>query len=125
MSGESPGEGVPGAWCLSGCISPLELVVESSSPGPNRRWQCPVAGLRERGRQILRSDETIFPVLCQCDAKDIVDDAFITNHLDVISSYFQLKVLVTLGTAQLTMYSLLYRDANGVVTTSLRYFDTK
>jgi general secretion pathway protein K len=60
------------------------------------------------------------------DAKDIIEDeAFITNHLDEVSYYFQLKVLVTLGTAQLTMYSLLYRDANGVVTTSLRYFDTK
>ena len=61
----------------------------------------------------------------RADAKDIVDDVFITNNLDVQSHYFQLKVLVTLGTAQLTMYSLLYRDANGVVTTSLRYFDTK
>jgi general secretion pathway protein K len=59
------------------------------------------------------------------DAKDIVEPAFITNNLDVRSNYFQLKVLVTLGTAQLTMYSLLYRDANGVVVTSLRYFDTK
>jgi general secretion pathway protein K len=61
----------------------------------------------------------------RADAKDIVDPEFITNNLDVRSNYFQLKVLVTLGTAQLTMYSLLYRDANGVVTTSLRYFDTK
>jgi general secretion pathway protein K len=61
----------------------------------------------------------------RADAKDIVDPKFITNNLDVRSNYFQLKVLVTLGTAQLTMYSLLYRDANGVVTTSLRYFDTK
>ena len=61
----------------------------------------------------------------RADAKDIVDKEFITNNLDVRSNYFQLKVLVTLGTAQLTMYSLLYRDANGVVTTSLRYFDTK
>lgn len=61
----------------------------------------------------------------RADAKDIVDNEFITNNLDVRSNYFQLKVLVTLGTAQLTMYSLLYRDANGVVTTSLRYFDTK
>ena len=59
------------------------------------------------------------------DAKDIVAPVFITNNLDVRSNYYQLKVLVTLGTAQLTMYSLLYRDANGVVTTSLRYFDTK
>jgi general secretion pathway protein K len=61
----------------------------------------------------------------RADAKDIVDDKFITNNLDVRSNYFQLKVLVTLGTAQLTMYSLLFRDANGVVKTSLRYFDTK
>ena len=59
------------------------------------------------------------------DMKDIVETKFIDEYLDVRSNYFQLKVLVTLGTAQLTMYSLLYRDANGVVTTSLRYFDTK
>jgi general secretion pathway protein K len=59
------------------------------------------------------------------DAKDIVDKDFAQASLTVDSSYFQLKVLVTLGTSQLTMYSLLYRDAGGVVTTALRYFDTK
>jgi type II secretory pathway component PulK len=60
------------------------------------------------------------------DAQDIVKDAFLTKELLAVqSNYFQLKVLVTLGTAQLTMYSLLHRDDNGVVTTSLRYFDTK
>jgi general secretion pathway protein K len=60
------------------------------------------------------------------DAQDIVKDDFFTKELLAVqSNYFQLKVLVTLGTAQLTMYSLLHRDDNGVVTTSLRYFDTK
>jgi general secretion pathway protein K len=59
------------------------------------------------------------------DAKDIVDDAFATRNLDVITYYFQLKVAVTLGTAQLTMYSLMHRDAQGLVTTKLRYFGTK
>ena len=78
------------------------------------RHYCEIGIGKEEGGEAFRDD-----------AKDIVDDAFITNHLDVRSNYFQLKVLVTLGTAQLTMYSLLYRDANGVVTTSLRYFDTK
>jgi len=59
------------------------------------------------------------------DAKDIVDDAFATRNLDVITYYFQLKVAVTLGTAQLTMYSLMHRDPQGLVTTRLRYFGTK
>jgi general secretion pathway protein K len=59
------------------------------------------------------------------DAKDIVEVDFANQYLDVATDYFQLKVLVTLGTTQLTMYSLLYRNANGIVTTSLRYFDTK
>jgi general secretion pathway protein K len=59
------------------------------------------------------------------DANGIVDPEFTNKYLDVASNFFQLKVLVTLGTSQLTMYSLLHRDGNGVVTTSLRYFDTK
>ncbi len=59
------------------------------------------------------------------DAEGIVDVNFSNEYLDVASNFFQLKVLVTLGTSQLTMYSLLHRDSNGVVTTSLRYFDTK
>ncbi len=61
----------------------------------------------------------------QDDVKDVIDDKFMTKYLDIRTSFFQLKVLVTLGTTQLTMYSLLYRDANGLVTTRLRYFDTK
>jgi len=59
------------------------------------------------------------------DAEGIVEAEFTNKYLDVASNFFQLKVLVTLGTSQLTMYSLLHRDSNGVVTTSLRYFDTK
>ena len=59
------------------------------------------------------------------DAEGVIDENFANEYLDVGTSFFQLKVLVTLGTAQLTMYSLLYRDANGLVTTKLRYFDTK
>jgi len=59
------------------------------------------------------------------DAKGVIDENFANGYLDVGTSFFQLKVLVTLGTAQLTMYSLIYRDANGLVTTKLRYFDTK
>ena len=62
------------------------------------------------------------------DAQDVIgagNQAFMTNNLDVATYYFQLKVAVTLGTAQLTMYSLLYRDAQGIVTTKLRYFGTK
>jgi general secretion pathway protein K len=59
------------------------------------------------------------------DADGVVDVDFANTQLTVQTNYFQLKVLVTLGTMQLTMYSLLYRDAGGVVTTSLRYFDTK
>ena len=59
------------------------------------------------------------------DAKGVLNEDFAKNYLDVGTIYFQLKVLVTLGTTQLTMYSLLYRDANGLVTTKLRYFDTK
>jgi len=59
------------------------------------------------------------------DAQGVIDPDFANAYLDVRSSFFQLKVLVTLGTTQFTMYSLLYRDANGFVTTKLRYFDTK
>jgi general secretion pathway protein K len=59
------------------------------------------------------------------DASGVIDENFANKNLDVGTSFFQLKVLVTLGTAQLTMYSLLYRDTNGLVTTKLRYFDTK
>ncbi len=59
------------------------------------------------------------------DAKGLIKEDFATRYLEVGSSFFQLKVLVTLGTTQLTMYSLLYRDSNGLVTTKLRYFDTK
>jgi len=59
------------------------------------------------------------------DAQGVVDENFANEYLDVGSSFFQLKVLVTLGTSQLTMYSLIYRDSNGLVTTRLRYFDTK
>jgi len=59
------------------------------------------------------------------DANGVIDEKFANRYLDVGTSFFQLKVLVTLGTARLTMYSLLYRDANGLVTTKLRYFDTK
>jgi general secretion pathway protein K len=59
------------------------------------------------------------------DAEGIVDVEFANRSLDVASNFFQLKVLVTLGTTQLTMYSLLHRDSNGRVTTSLRYFGTK
>ncbi|MAF83348.1 MAG: type II secretion system minor pseudopilin GspK [Gammaproteobacteria bacterium] len=59
------------------------------------------------------------------DADGLIKPEFATRYLDVGSRFFQLKVLVTLGTTQLTMYSLLYRDSNGLVTTKLRYFDTK
>lgn len=59
------------------------------------------------------------------DAEGLVTAEFTNKYLEVASNFFQLKVLVTLGTSQLTMYSLLHRDSNGVVTTSLRYFDTK
>lgn len=59
------------------------------------------------------------------DAEGIIDPNFTNEYLDVATNFFQLKVLVTLGTSQLTMYSLLHRDSNGIVTTSLRYFDTK
>jgi len=59
------------------------------------------------------------------DAKGVIDENFANGYLDVGTSFYQLKVLVTLGTTQLTMYSLLYRDSNGLVTTKLRYFDTK
>ena len=59
------------------------------------------------------------------DADGIVDPTFANEFLEVSSNFFQLKVLVTLGTMQVTMYSLLHRDSNGAVTTSLRYFDTK
>jgi general secretion pathway protein K len=59
------------------------------------------------------------------DANGVIDAEFANRYLDIGASFFQLKVLVTLGTAQLTMYSLLYRDANGLVTTKLRNFDTK
>jgi len=59
------------------------------------------------------------------DAKDVINENFVKDYLAVHTNFFQLKVLVTLGTTQLTMYSLLYRDANGLVTTRLRYFDTK
>jgi general secretion pathway protein K len=59
------------------------------------------------------------------DAEGLVDPNFANKYLDVTTNFFQLKVLVTLGTVQLTMYSLLHRDLNGIVTTSLRFFDTK
>ena len=59
------------------------------------------------------------------DANGIVEPDFADRYLETGTSFFQLKALVTLGTTQLTMYSLLYRDSNGLVTTKLRYFDTK
>jgi general secretion pathway protein K len=68
------------------------------------------------------ADETL---AFMADAKDIVSPEFMNTHLAVSSNYFQLKVLVTLGSARLTMYSLLYRDAKGTVITRLRYFNTK
>jgi general secretion pathway protein K len=59
------------------------------------------------------------------DAEGLIKPQFANRYLDVSSHFFQLKVLVTLGTTRLTMYSLLFRDANGQVKTRLRYFDTK
>jgi len=59
------------------------------------------------------------------DAEGVVTPDFANEFLEVSSNFFQLKVLVTLGSMQVTMYSLLHRDGNGAVTTSLRYFDTK
>jgi general secretion pathway protein K len=59
------------------------------------------------------------------DANNLVTPEFANQFLDVATNYFQLKVLVTLGTHRLTMYSLLYRDETGIVNTRLRYFDTK
>ena len=59
------------------------------------------------------------------DANGAIKPDFANKYLEVATNFFQLKVLVTLGTTQLTMYSLLYRDTNGVVTTKLRYMDTK
>jgi hypothetical protein len=59
------------------------------------------------------------------DANGRVKPEFATKYLEVKTNFFQLKVLVTLGTTQLTMYSLLYRDNSGNVTTKLRYLDTK
>ena len=59
------------------------------------------------------------------DAEGLVDPVFANEYLDVVTNFFQLKVLVTLGTTRLTMYSLLHRDSDGLVTTSLRFFDTK
>jgi general secretion pathway protein K len=59
------------------------------------------------------------------DADGIVEPDFANDFLEVSSNFFQLKVLVTLGSMEDTMYSLLHRDSNGAVTTSLRYFDTK
>ena len=58
-------------------------------------------------------------------AGDVIDPIWADANLQCWTEYFQLKVAVTLGTAQLTMYSLLYRDAQGIVTTKLRYFGTK
>jgi general secretion pathway protein K len=59
------------------------------------------------------------------DADGIVTPEFANAHLQVFTEYFQLKAAVTLGTTQLTMYSLLHRNPEGLVTTRLRYFDTK
>jgi len=59
------------------------------------------------------------------DADGLVTPEFADAHLGVFTEFFQLKVAVTLGTAQLTMYSLLHRDPQGLVSTRLRYFDTK
>jgi general secretion pathway protein K len=59
------------------------------------------------------------------DADGIVDPNWANEHLQVTTEFFQLKVAVTLGTAQLTMYSLMHRDPQGLVTTRLRYFGTK
>lgn len=44
-------------------------------------------------------------------------------ELDVGTNFFQLKVIASLGTTQLSMYSLLERDANGAVRTRRRNFD--
>jgi len=59
------------------------------------------------------------------DADGYVEPVFANESLAVSSNFFQLKVLVTLGSMQVTMYSLLHRDSDGEVTTALRYFDTK
>lgn len=60
------------------------------------------------------------------DATGLIDPKFIDANLQIFTEYFQLKAAVTLGTTQLTMYSLLHRNPqDGVVTTRLRYFDTK
>jgi len=45
------------------------------------------------------------------------------NLLDVGTNFFQLKVIASLGTTQLSMYSLLERDATGVSRTRRRTYD--
>jgi general secretion pathway protein K len=74
--------------------------------------------------QLLVSDSATGSAFMD-DAEGLVTPEFADAHLQVFTEYFQLKVAVTLGTAQLTMYSLMHRDPQGLVTTRLRYFDTK
>ena len=73
----------------------------------------------------LLVDDSNNEVAFMNDAGGIVTPEFADAHLAVFTEFFQLKVAVTLGTTQLTMYSLMHRDPQGLVTTKLRYFDTK
>lgn len=49
----------------------------------------------------------------------------VVNELDPVTNYFQLRVVVRMGTVRLTLYSVLLRDsASGQVTPLLRSFGT-
>ena len=92
---------------------------------------------------VLPTLQCLEPNLNQGDAENIIDarpedgfsdmnefvqasgiqDANLANALAQLESrYFQAKIRVSIGTFQLSMYSLLYRGQNGDVTTLLRTF---
>ena len=52
------------------------------------------------------------------------ESAELGPHVDVTSSYFQLRTWVRIGPARFTLYSLMYRDANGDVRPIGRTFGT-
>jgi general secretion pathway protein K len=57
-------------------------------------------------------------------AKDVLDEE-VRPYLGITSSYFRLSVIVSIGTTRLAMYSLLERNAQGVVAARYRSFDTE
>lgn len=98
----------------------LDAIPEQLSAGICEQVQA------ERPLSAILVDDSNDKVSFMDIAEGLVDPGWAENNLQWWTDYFQLKVAVTLGTTELTMYSLLHRDPQqGIVTTRLRYFDTK